>query len=123
MQPLLEMLYYQDANQFSKPWGSGDRAAPDLLDLAHTMRNKKCSDPRDKIFGIFGLVDYLSHLEDFKLDYGMAIAQVMGNESGQAIKMDLFLVFVIPDYENTRLQLGSWNLDECPGKTPDFGAV
>ena len=76
MQPLLEMLDFQDANQVSKPWGSCNRAAPDLLDLAYNMRYKKCTDPRDKIFGIWGMVDYLYHLEDFKLDYGMTVMQV-----------------------------------------------
>jgi Heterokaryon incompatibility protein (HET) len=76
MRPLLEMLDFQDANQFSKPWGSCDRAAPDLLDIAYNMRYKKCTDPRDKIFGIWGMVNYLSHLEDFKLDYGMTVTQV-----------------------------------------------
>jgi hypothetical protein len=76
MRPLLEMLDFQDANQFSKPWGSCDRPAPDLLDMAYNMRFKQCSDPRDKIFGIWGLVDYLYHLEDFKIDYNMAVTQV-----------------------------------------------
>ncbi|KAN0104774.1 HET domain containing protein [Hyaloscypha variabilis] len=76
MRPLLEMLDFQDANQFSKPWGSCDRAAPDLLDLAYNLRYKKCSDPRDKIFGIWGMVDHLGHLEDFKLDYSMTVTQV-----------------------------------------------
>jgi hypothetical protein len=51
MRPLLEMLDFQDAFDFSRPWGSCDRAAPDLLDLAHSMRYKQCTDPRDKIFG------------------------------------------------------------------------
>jgi hypothetical protein len=76
MRPLLEMLDFQYANQFSKPWGSCDRAAPDLLDLAYNMRYKQCTDPRDKIFGIWGMVDYLYHLEDFKLDYSMTVTQV-----------------------------------------------
>ncbi|KAE9367140.1 HET-domain-containing protein [Stipitochalara longipes BDJ] len=76
MRPLLEMLDFQDANAVSKPWGSCNRAAPDLLDLAYNMRHKKCTDPRDKIFGIWGLVDYLYDLEDFKLDYGMTVEQV-----------------------------------------------
>ena len=76
MRPLLEMLDFQHANQFSKPWGLCERAAPDLLDLAYSMRDKQCTDPRDKIFGIWGLVDYLAHLEDFKLDYSMSVKQV-----------------------------------------------
>lgn len=76
MRPLLEMLDFQDVNQFSKSWGSCTRSAPDLLDIAHTMRYKKCSDPRDMIFGIWGMVDYLMHLEDFKLDYSMTVEQV-----------------------------------------------
>jgi hypothetical protein len=76
MRPLLEMLDFQDANQYSQSWGGCDRAAPDLLDLAYNMRYKKCTDSRDKIFGIWGMVDYLVHLEDFKLDYSMTVAQV-----------------------------------------------
>ncbi len=76
MQPLLEILDFQDANQSNKPWGRCDRQAPDLLDLAHKMRHKKCSDPRDKIFGLWGLVDYLASMEDFKLGYGMTVAEV-----------------------------------------------
>ena len=76
MRPLLEMLDYQDTNQLSRSWGSCDRAAPDLLDLAHSMRYKQCLDPRDKIFGLWGLVEYLSHLEDFKLDYTMSVKEV-----------------------------------------------
>jgi hypothetical protein len=76
MRPLLEMLDFQDANQFSRPWGSCDRPAPDLLDLAYNMRHKKCTDPRDKIFRIWGMVDYLWYLEDFKLDYEMTVTQV-----------------------------------------------
>lgn len=76
MQPLLEILDFQDANQFSHGWGSCERAAPDLLDLTYSMRYKQCKDPRDKIFGIWGLVDYLYHLGDFKLDYSMNVTQV-----------------------------------------------
>lgn len=76
MRPLLEMLDFQDAHQFSKPWGSCSRSSPDLLDLAYNMRYKKCSDPRDKIFGIWGLVDYLDHLEGFKVDYSMTVKEV-----------------------------------------------
>ena len=76
MKPLLEMLDFQDANQFSRPWGSCERAAPDLLHLAYNMRHKKCTDPRDKIFGIWGMVDYLYDSEDFKLDYGLTVTQV-----------------------------------------------
>jgi hypothetical protein len=40
------------------------------------MRHKRCTDPRDKFFGIWGMVDYLSHLEDFKIDYSMTVTQV-----------------------------------------------
>jgi hypothetical protein len=40
------------------------------------MRYKQCTDPRDKIFGIWGMVDYLSDLKDFKLDYSMTVTQV-----------------------------------------------
>ena len=76
MRPLLEMLDFQDANGFSSPWGSCDRAAPDLLDLAHSMRYKQCTDPRDRIFSLWGMVDYLTHLEDFRLDYNMTVVQV-----------------------------------------------
>jgi hypothetical protein len=76
MQPLLEMLDFQDSRQFSKCWGSCDRAAPDLLDLAYNMRYKQCTDPRDKIFGIWEMVEHLLHLEDFKVDYSMAVTQV-----------------------------------------------
>jgi hypothetical protein len=76
MRPLLEMLDFQDANQFSKSWGTCQRAAPDLLDLAYTMRHKQCTDPRDKIFGLWGMVEYLHHLEDFKPDYSMTVTQV-----------------------------------------------
>jgi len=76
MRPLLEILDFQDANQFSKSWGECYRAAPDLLDIAYNMRYKECKDPRDRIFGIWGMVDYLSHLEDFKLDYTMTVAEV-----------------------------------------------
>jgi hypothetical protein len=76
MRPLLEMLGFQDAFDFSRPWGSCDRAAPDLLDLAHRMRYKQCTDPRDKIFGLSGMVDYLTHLEDNRLDYNMTVEQV-----------------------------------------------
>jgi hypothetical protein len=76
MQPLLEMLDFQDANQISKPWGTCDRAAPDILDLAYTMRHKQCTDPRDKVFGIWGMVNYLWHLEKFKMDYSMTVTQV-----------------------------------------------
>ncbi|KAH7303871.1 heterokaryon incompatibility protein-domain-containing protein [Stachybotrys elegans] len=76
MQPLLEMLNYQYMNQFTRCWGECTIAAPDLLDLAHTMRHKQCADPRDKIFGLWGLVEYLFQLETFKLDYNMSIAQV-----------------------------------------------
>ena len=76
MRPLLEMLDFQDANQFTKPWGSCNRMAPDLLDLAYSMRYKQCTDPRDKIFGIWGTVDYLYTVEDFKPDYRMTVRQV-----------------------------------------------
>ena len=76
MQPLLEMLDFQDANQFSKPWGSCDRAAPDLLDLAYNMRHKQCTDPRDKVFGLWGLVGHLDHLEDFEIDYNLTVTEV-----------------------------------------------
>jgi len=76
MRPLLEMLDFQDVNQGSKTWGSCDGAAPDLLDLAYNMRHKQCTDPRDKIFGVWGMVDYLDHLEDFKPDYRMTVTQV-----------------------------------------------
>ncbi|RYC79611.1 hypothetical protein BFJ63_vAg17504 [Fusarium oxysporum f. sp. narcissi] len=76
MRPLLEILDFQEVNQFSKSWGLCTRSAPDLLDIAHTMRYKECSDPRDMIFGIWGMVDYLYHLEDFKLDYSMTVKQV-----------------------------------------------
>ena len=75
MQPLLDMLDFQDANQFSKSWGACNRAAPDLLDLAYNLRHKQCTDPRDKIFGIWGLVDYLDDLQDFKLDYNMSVKE------------------------------------------------
>ena len=78
MQPLLEILDFQDATQFTKSSGSCDRQAPDLLDLAHKMRHKKCSDPRDKIFGLWGLVEYLESMKDFKLDYRMSVAEVYG---------------------------------------------
>jgi hypothetical protein len=40
------------------------------------MRYKHCTDPRDKIFGVWGMVYYLSHLDDFKLDYSMTVKQV-----------------------------------------------
>ncbi|KAM0490312.1 hypothetical protein ACHAP8_011694 [Fusarium lateritium] len=76
LRPLMQMMDFQEANQFTKPWGTCTRRAPDLLDIAHTMRHKKCSDPRDMIFGIWGMVEYLSHLKDFKLDYGMTVKQV-----------------------------------------------
>ena len=76
MRPLLEMLDFQVENQFSKCWGRCERESSDLLDLAHKMRHKKCTDPRDKIFGIWGMVEYLWALEDFKLDYSMTVMQV-----------------------------------------------
>lgn len=75
-QPLLDMLDFQDADQFSKRWGSCTRAAPDLLHLAHSMRRKQCTDLRDKIFGIWGMVDHLASLDDFRVDYNMIVAQV-----------------------------------------------
>ncbi|KAH7166382.1 heterokaryon incompatibility protein-domain-containing protein [Dactylonectria macrodidyma] len=76
MRPLLEMLDFQDMDHFSKSWGKCERAAPDLLDLAHSMRYKQCLDPRDKIFGLWGLIDHLYDWEDFKLDYNMSVKEV-----------------------------------------------
>ncbi|KAF4968684.1 hypothetical protein FSARC_3970 [Fusarium sarcochroum] len=74
--PLLEMLDYQDANQFSKTWGTCEREAPGIVEIAHTMRFKKCLDPRDRVFGIWGMVDYLYDMDDFKPDYRMTVKQV-----------------------------------------------
>jgi len=76
MQPLLDMLDLQIGNQLDKSWGGTNRRAPDLLDIAHSMRRKLCTDPRDKVFGIFGLVEYMWFCDDFKPDYNMTVGQM-----------------------------------------------
>lgn len=76
MQPLLDLLDLQIGNQLDKSWGGSNRMARDLLDVAYDMRRKSCADPRDKVFGVLGMVDHLYNLEDFKPDYTMTVDQV-----------------------------------------------
>lgn len=75
-QPLLDMLDIQIGNQLDSSWGGTHRSAPDLLDIAHSMRHKACADPHDKLFGIFGLLEGTSALDEFKPDYNMTVAQM-----------------------------------------------
>jgi hypothetical protein len=51
MQPLLDVLDLQIGNQLDRPWGGTHRTAPDILDVAHNMRHRLCTDSRDKVFG------------------------------------------------------------------------
>lgn len=60
----------------SRSWGRCERYSPDPLDVTYNMRHKQCKEPRDKIFGILGMVGYVSDMEDFKLNYTMTVAQV-----------------------------------------------
>lgn len=76
MKPLLDMLDLQIGNQLDRGWGGTLRRAPDLLDVAHSMRQKLCSDPRDKVFGILGLVDHMWFYDGFEPDYNMAVGQM-----------------------------------------------
>ncbi|KAJ0114919.1 HET-domain-containing protein [Diaporthe amygdali] len=76
MQPLLDMLDLQIGEQLDRSWGGTHRSAPDFLDIAHSMRHKLCSDPRDKLFGIYGIVEHSLHNEDFKPDYTMTVGQM-----------------------------------------------
>lgn len=76
MQPFINMLDIQIGNQLDKSSGGTLRRAPDLLDVAHSMRHKACADPHDKLFGIYGLLEGTWALEDFKPDYNMTVAQM-----------------------------------------------
>lgn len=76
MQPLLDMLDLQIGNQLDRSWGGTHRIAPDLLDIAHRMRHKLCTDPRDKLFGIFGLVEHMWDYDDFKPDYNLTVGEM-----------------------------------------------
>lgn len=57
MQPVLDTLDIQVGNQLDESSGATLRSAPDLLNVAHSMRHRACADPRDKIFGIYGLLE------------------------------------------------------------------
>lgn len=76
MQPLLDMLDLQIGNQLDQSWGMTNRRAPDVLDVAHSMRHRLCADPRDKVFGILGLVEHMWELDGFKPDYSMTVGQM-----------------------------------------------
>ncbi|KAH8707083.1 heterokaryon incompatibility protein-domain-containing protein [Phaeosphaeriaceae sp. PMI808] len=76
MQPLLDMLDLQIGNQLDRSWGVTHRSAPDILDVAYNMRHRLCVDPRDKVFGILGLVEHMWELDNFKPDYSMTEGQI-----------------------------------------------
>lgn len=76
MQPLVDMLNLQIGQQLDRPWGGSHRSAPGIIDIAYAMRHKLCADPRDKVFGILGLVEHLSELDGFKPDYSMTAGQM-----------------------------------------------
>lgn len=76
MQPLLDMLDTQIGQQLDRAHGGSIRSAPDLLDIAHSMRHKACTDPHDRLFGIFGLLEGTWALDHFKPDHNMTVAQI-----------------------------------------------
>lgn len=86
MKPLLDMLDIQIGNQLDKSSGSTHRTAPDLLDIAHSMRLRLCTDPRDKLFGILGLVEGMWDYDEFKADYNMTVGQMYDVLAGVAFK-------------------------------------
>jgi Heterokaryon incompatibility protein (HET) len=73
MRPLLELLDLQLGWQLDGVCGSSNRSAPDLLDIAHSMRHRLSTDPKDKIFALAGLVEHMIGGEDLRPDYCMTV--------------------------------------------------
>jgi hypothetical protein len=73
MGPLLELLDLQIGRQLDRSYGSSHRSAPDLLDIAHSMRHRLSTDPKDKIFALAGLAKDMFGGEDLRPDYGMTV--------------------------------------------------
>ncbi|KIW89808.1 uncharacterized protein Z519_09237 [Cladophialophora bantiana CBS 173.52] len=73
--PLLELLDLQIGQQLDKSWGSTNRRAPDILDIAYDMRHRSSTDPRDKIFGLAGITSFMIGGEDLRPDYSMSVRQ------------------------------------------------
>jgi hypothetical protein len=79
--PLLELLDLQIGQQLDK-WGSTNRHAPDILDIAYDMRHRSSTDPRHKIFGLAGITSFRIGGEDLRPDYKMSVRQTYEHLGG-----------------------------------------
>lgn len=71
--PLLELMDLQIGQQLDRSFGDTTRMAPDILDIAYDMRHRSSTDPRDKIFGLAGIVSDRIGGEDLRPDYTMSV--------------------------------------------------
>lgn len=78
LQPLLEMLDVQIGNELDRSHGGTHRLAPDILDIAYTMRYKQCKDPRDKVYGVYGVPPHMIvfDAEKYPVDYNLTTEEV-----------------------------------------------
>jgi hypothetical protein len=91
--------------------------SPTLLDLLVTSRSCQCSDPRDKVYALFSLLDQ-SQIP-CEPDYAQSYEDVFTNTATWIIKetQDLRILNYIQPQQNT--QLPSWVPDwACPDYTP-----
>ncbi|CZR68220.1 uncharacterized protein PAC_18119 [Phialocephala subalpina] len=74
MSPLLDLLDLQIGQHMDRLHGSSHRPSRDLLDVAHGLREKASTDPRDKIFSVVGCA-ISPEVDDFVVDYNMTVME------------------------------------------------
>jgi hypothetical protein len=77
-----------------------------ILTVLHNTQEAKCSDPRDRLFAILGVVD---DTEDIKIDYSIPVQQVYRNWAEKRIKRTKDLDILNPSANSSRSEdLPSW---------------
>lgn len=88
------------------------RKSPDLFELLRDTRNSLCSDPRDKVFGVIGLVED-DEARLLPVDYALSFQQLYTGLAAYWIHKfhDLRFLSIVNTRRNAVLGLPSWVTD------------
>ena len=86
MDLLLQLLQMQLTTGPGQRSFNRTRPPPDLLNIAYDMRHRSVMDPRDRIYGLLGLVDKKHHAT-LPIDYGMSWEEVYQHFEETMLKM------------------------------------
>ncbi|KAF2099797.1 HET-domain-containing protein [Rhizodiscina lignyota] len=82
-------------------------------------RSKKCADPRDKVYGLLGIMD-ASYTDLITVDYSLSVKEVYVQAFIQLIQWSRRLDVLRSDFERRNTVLPTWVLD--PSRAPENGS-